>query len=111
MSLLKEYDPRARAHSCLSVFHTICDDFNEKRLETFPKHYLRPLQTMTIEAFDLFKHLHSCEPGETTEHYLIAAGKILLRLSHLIHNDRIETHDELVAYFRDFKALHGVSHE
>lgn len=105
-------DARSRAHNCLKVFHTICDDYNEGRL--VPKKdngivsEFRVLQSMTLEAFELFKELHSKEPCDATRAYLIYCGKILLRLSHLIHNDRVETSQEIAEYFKDFNKRYGL---
>lgn len=105
-----KFNPNQRAHQCLSVFHTICDDFNDGKLD--PKHhdfektmtpgYLRVLQSMTLEAFDLIKYLHSKENSEATKAYMIFCGKVLLRLSHLIHNHRVETEAEIANYFDHF---------
>lgn len=109
-------DNKSRAHQCLSVFHTICDDYNNGKL--IPEEFkdddrktcsmLRVLQSMTLEAFELFKKLHSKQPCEATKMYLIFCGKILLRLSHLIHNGRTETDKEKQEYFTEFMTKYNL---
>lgn len=107
-------DPKSRAHQCLNSFHSICDDFNEgflnsvgtdyasvESLKAYPIGHLRILQSMSIEAFDLIKYLHSQQPCEATKNYMIFCGKVLLRLSHLIHNGRKETDQELGQYMSE----------
>lgn len=107
---------KSRAHNCLSVFHTICDDYNNKKL--VPKNFkdddkqvcseLRVLQSMTLEAFELIKSLHAKESCEATKMYMIFCGKILLRLSHLVHNKRIETDKETSEYFTEFMSKYNL---
>jgi hypothetical protein len=114
--LTEGLDPKSRAHQCLSVFHTICDDFNEGKLvpsefvndDRTPCSQLRILQSMTLETYELIKYLHQQQPCEATKAYLIFCGKILLRLSHLIHNKRIETSQEIGEYFSHFMTKHNL---
>lgn len=99
--------PKSRAHDCLSTFHSICDDYNQGELSRYEDQkgsvsYYRALQTMTLEAYDLIKELHGKEPCEATRAYMIFCGKILLRLNHLVHSQRIETPEEHRLYFREF---------
>lgn len=109
----------SRAHNCLSVFNSICDDYNNGKLNNLDEilsdggkgsvSYLRVLQSMTLEAYDLFRFLYSKEQTEATRAYLIFCGKIMLRLSYLINEGRRETDKETVEYFKDFNAknFHG----
>lgn len=105
-----------RAHHCLSVFNSICDDYNQGLFNPnsaifveLSSSYIRVLRSMTIEAKDLFVLIHRREPCDATRAYLIFVGKILLRLSYLEHKERIETDEETAEYFKDFnsKYLHG----
>ena len=107
MSELKQkFDSKSRAHHCLSVLGNIFDDYNSgflvpENTEMTPT-YLRILQTMAIEGFELVKYLNAKEPCVATEKYMLGCGKILLRLSYLIHEGRKETTAETADYFRRF---------
>ena len=102
---------KTRAHECLTQFHRTCDAYNKHGLldgdyklpDSRPASYLRVIQSMTIEALDLFKFLNEKEPCEATRAYIIFAKKILLRLSYLIHHGRRETDAEAVDYWRKCK--------
>ena len=105
-----------RAHHCLTVFNSICDDYNQGLFDPhsplfveLSSSYINVLRSMTIEAKDLFVLVNRHEPCEATRAYLIYTGKILLRLSYLEHHNRIETDQETAEYFKDFnkKYLHG----
>lgn len=93
-----------QAKNILDQFNYICEMYNKNEFDEKPKYLLQVLQTQTIEAFDLWRFLKSKEPeSEAARAYCIFAGKILLRLSYLIHEGRRETEQEARKYWKGFK--------
>lgn len=97
-----EMDNLKRAHQILSSFHSICDDYNSEMLDGITRTELKCCQDLALEAFNMFKIIHEKNPCEATTAYLMFCGKVLLRLSYLVHSGRRETVREANDYFADF---------
>lgn len=91
----------AEAHKILDHFNRLCDLFNEGDFQNNVKYkgYLKSCQDDAYRALLLFNFIHEQEPCESSRSYIIFAKKILLRLSCLIHEGRIETDKELTDFF------------
>ena len=85
-----------QAHANISMFHFLCDLYNEHKLEdyAFSKEILKVYQSFAKDALDTIKQLHLLHPCKTTDAYLTFAAKVIIRLSHLRWNDRKETEEE-----------------
>lgn len=98
-----------KAHNTLTTFNRMCDDYNDTGFIDLSAAMLKNYQDWAKDSLTLFKFLDSKESNEASRAYLTFNGKILLRLSYLIHLDRIETNLETHEYFKDFNK--EVSHE
>lgn len=87
-----------QAHARLRTFHAICEEYNKNGLIDLSPGLLKVTQDSVADCLELIKFLRSKENNETTRAYMIFAGKILIRLSSLIHNQRKETPEEFARW-------------
>lgn len=90
------------AHNLLNAFHNACNQYNEHGfLEDIPhKGYLKAILSICQDALTLFKFLNEKESCEETKFYILSVGKIIIRLSSLIHNERKEEPEEYYEFIQ-----------
>lgn len=85
---------KADAHALLDRFHSICDMYNEGELDDYEfwgpvnKVHQKEMQQARKLIATLLEKSGNAEPAQQ---YMIFCARILLRLSHLIHNKKKET--------------------
>jgi len=91
-----------KAHRILDTFKMLCSDYNRDGFIDLSQAMLKNYQDWCIESLELFKYLDKKESCPASKAYLTWNGKLLLRLSYLIHMGRIENELEIGEYFKDF---------
>ena len=89
-------DRKEEAHQCITAFNGVCDLYNKGKLDNNDEGaaMLKVYQDIAKEAKSTVVELHKANPCSATTQYLIFVAKILVRLSHLIHNRKVETATE-----------------
>lgn len=102
---------KAEAHVKLDKLHKIFDLYNNKKLEndTKLKSLLRILQKEAQEARALVLFLYQKNNCPATRAYMVFVARMLIRLSHLIHDGRVETLEERVAHIQAVREKYGMN--
>ena len=100
-----------RAQRTITIFNTICDDYNDGKLnavEPLGITMLKVYQQDAKIALRLFKKLLESTQEKPVQMYMIFVAKILLRLSHLIHNRTIETTAERFNHISEIRKKYAL---
>lgn len=100
-------NPQEIAIARLKFFHVMCDEYNKNGLTEFSPVLLKVFHESIQDVFPMFKFVHSKQPCEATQAYLVFCGKLLLRFSYLREYGRKETSAETADYFRHFVSRNG----
>jgi len=73
------------SHAILSTLNNLFDLYNRDDFSKV-KEVNQLFLKYANEGLTLVKYLHEKEPCESTEMYLLYTGRLIMRLSHLIHN-------------------------
>ena len=84
------------AHQVLDGFHRLCDHYNGNGFSDLIGNpaLIDIFHDIAKDSLKLIKYLRSCEDVEATRMYHVFISKILIRISHIKHNGRIETISE-----------------
>ncbi len=93
------------AHQLHRTFGALCDEFNKTGFVGESQALLESDQIAAISCWKLFKFLRQKDDCEATRAYCIFAGKILIRLSSLIHSGRIETAEEFKRWMPGYTVI------
>jgi len=87
---------KENAHQLTKLFGHFADEYNENGLVKLigNESLVGVYQSQAIDCLKLIKFLRAKKDNEATKAYHIGILKILLRLSHLRHNGKIETTSE-----------------
>ena len=86
---------------------SIANMYNEGKLRNENKAMLKVYQHEMQDSLKLHKYLYHCEACEASREGLRVVVKVLLRLSALIHEGRIETNEERYNSMKRFSNQFG----
>lgn len=98
------------AHQKLTILNELFDMYNTKELEADTKYktILKIFLQEAQEGKELIAKLLNKTNSKATRAYMIFTARLIIRLSSLIHNDRVETADERVEHIRNVKKKYGM---
>lgn len=94
------------AHIIMNTLENLFEMYNEKNF-TNNKAVNEFLLICANDGLRLLKYLDEKEQTEEVEMYLLYTGRVIMRLSSLIHNGREETSEERVKILDIYKPKRG----
>ena len=96
------YTPE-QANYFMQVYQYEVNRYNANFYQSVDRLGLFAIQESLIDVLDYFTIINKTYPGEQAQNALKGIGALLIRLSHLIHNGRIETPEEYWALIINYK--------